>query len=960
MLIYGWWPLMLNGQPTSNPEATLQQIRVLDNEGQRMKAMRMLDDFLLQQEEQADSFYAEGLWLYGRLLQKEGKYRQAIDTFQHLRDWSHAHLDTLFLIDAHDNLAYCCFRIGNLDTARIHAEKAVDLARAAGEDRRIRHSLITLGTVFFEQHRYLSAMDYFVQALELAERDQDQADMAKAYHEIALVYKVQKQWSRADSVYQLSMQLAQKSGDPWTRLGILNDWGIVLKELGRYPEAEQKYQEALLLTDSLSYPPGKSIVRCNLGILQYEMANYERAFQLLTQAKQAGITYQMNGLQAESLIYLARTLLALNQPSAALGKGLEAADILEEDGDMKKTRNLQETLYMIYKAQGQYQQALQAYERYTAIRDSLGNQKTNYQITELETRYQSERQKRALLEKNNRIALLEQENRLARKQQTLVFGGSLILLLSLGLIFRSWNQNRIAERARLQKEAEQWAQLHHQKSRFLANLAHELRTPLTLISGPVDHFLERYGGQLTKQQQKWLQKASRNTHRLNVLVEEVLDLSRLEDQKLGVSEEPVALLSFVRRVFNQFESNAQLKVLHYNLQLPDQDPGWVLLDTAKVEKVLNNLLSNAIKFTDRGGRVALSLQAESDKLVFRVMDSGRGIDEADLPHIFDRYYQTRRSDLPLEGGSGIGLALARELTELLGGSLQVDSTFGKGSTFTFSLPLKVTNRSNGKPVSTANGSTALSVGPNPSPNAPVLLVVEDNPDMQDYLRAILEEDYRILSATNGEEALQVLDQQRPELILSDVMMPGMDGFTLLNQLKNKDHLADIPVVMLTARTDQRDKLTALHIGVDDYLTKPFSQQELQVRLQNILGFQRERKQQSEAASGTPLLSQADRQWLKKVENHLRAQIDNPAYTVRELAKTVNLSERQLSRRLKQLTGMPPSRYFREMRLQQARVILEKGTEQTVAEVSYAVGFDTPDYFSRLYLERFGKRPSDYL
>jgi signal transduction histidine kinase/CheY-like chemotaxis protein/AraC-like DNA-binding protein len=632
----------------------------------------------------------------------------------------------------------------------------------------------------------------------------------------------------------------------------------------------------------------------------------------------------------------------------------------------------------IYRQMGLLDSALANTERGYRMELALKEKDASNKVVEIEARYQNQQKQQQLEEQ--RLALRLKNNQLRFSFVTVL----LVLASAVGLFIgyrkqRQAKQKLVEQNALIQEQAAQLRTLDAAKSRFFANVSHELRTPLTLLLGPVRTLLHEH--QLTEKQTHLLHLAQRSGDQLNQLVTDLLDLGKLELGKLEVDARPTTLDAFFRHHLAQFESLAESRCVQYSAEVGLPDDAVANLDRAKCRQILNNLLSNAFKFTPSGERIAVSLTLADGCLHLVVADTGPGIHPDDLPHLFDRYFQTTRPDKPAEGGTGIGLALCQEYVHLMGGTIGVQSSPGTGSVFRVTIPVVLL------PVGVFSAHHLPSVAsesfPNhqppgvPAPQAaeklpveldadrPTLLVVEDNPDLQAYIRLILGERYRLLIAANGQEALRRLQTAGPSgvaLVLSDLMMPVMDGHQLLERLKADDATRHLPVVLLTARADAQDKLRALRIGVDDYLLKPFDEQELLAHIENLLTNQTARRQamtsEPKAGSSLPIVSQADRAWLERFERHVRQHLADATLNVPELAEHFAMSESTLLRQLKRLTGLSPVQYVQAVRLEEARRLLESRSGRSIAQVAARVGYDDARSFARSFRARFGKLPSD--
>ncbi|MCP4441296.1 MAG: response regulator [Aureispira sp.] len=525
----------------------------------------------------------------------------------------------------------------------------------------------------------------------------------------------------------------------------------------------------------------------------------------------------------------------------------------------------------------------------------------------------------------------------------------------------------------IEQQAKDLQALDKVKTRFFANISHELRTPLTLILGPLSYLLDNPNALNQPATIQKLQTMQKNGKSLLNLIEEILDLSKLESHKLALHEEPTLLHSFLSRIFSTFKSHAQHLGIHYQFNYTLDHNLTLALDRNKSSKIINNLLSNALKFTKKGGLVKLSVYEETNTLYIKVTDTGKGIHPDDLPHVFDRFFQAKNEAQIALGGTGIGLSLAKELATLMNGNLTVESIQGAGSSFLFTMPIKIVDLQYSFFPQINLASEEQNQDEQLLTNKEfTILLVEDNSEMRNFVGSLLLPYYHLLTASNGKKALELLESNKNQinLIISDIMMPEMDGFEFLEQLKAHDSFRNIPIVMLTARAAEHDKLKALTIGVDDYLTKPFSVGELLARTKNLLINYQERqlwqqqyteieKQESDKSKIEVLpktISKEDLKWIKRVEdfvqNNLSKTIDNEG-----LAKEFNQSARHFSRQLKKITGLPSAKYVKTIRLQTARTYLEQNTYTSIKEIAYTLGFASVSSFSKAYKQHFGKSPS---
>ncbi len=545
-------------------------------------------------------------------------------------------------------------------------------------------------------------------------------------------------------------------------------------------------------------------------------------------------------------------------------------------------------------------------------------------------------------------------------------------------------------------QAERLAEVDKLKSRFFANISHEFRTPLTLILGPANQMKESIKDPATLQK---LNLIKNNANKLYGLVNQLLDFSKVESGAMKLHVSNGDIITFLRRIVMSFESWAERKKIDLEFT-SDTDSVEGFFDADKLEKIVNNLLSNALKFTPDGASVSVSVSIDptltlplvrggndisplirgrerggqkgnrDGMVVISVSDTGSGIPAEHLPNIFNRFY--RADDSHHVEGTGIGLALVWELTQLHHGSVTVDSTLGKGSTFTVKIPIDqgrysaeeivaIPSETENAVIVESSPVYASSIAENSTDGKPIVLVVEDNPDLRAYIREFLTADYAVNEAGNGKEGLERATEVIPDIVISDVMMPEMDGFELCRALKQDVRTSHVPVILLTARAGTDSKIEGLEIGADDYVTKPFDSKELLARVKNLIEQRKQLRQKFSAGvvlkPGEVAVTSLDDSLLKKVMDVVEKNLGDENFSVEELAREACLSQRHLARKLQALTNLKPSEFIQYVRLQRSRELLEKNAG-SIADIAYKVGFGSPSYFSSCFRERFGYPPSE--
>ena len=534
------------------------------------------------------------------------------------------------------------------------------------------------------------------------------------------------------------------------------------------------------------------------------------------------------------------------------------------------------------------------------------------------------------------------------------------------IIINNINQKKMLWELK-QAEATSLKELDEAKTKLLTNISHEFRTPLTIMLGMARLIKEHPDEWFRKGSEKIIQ----NGHALLHLVNDLLDMARLEAGAMTVNCLQQDIITQLRYLVGSFSSVATEK--NIDLQFSPHSGEFIMdFDADKLMQIVSNLLSNALKFTPKDGKVELSTEnlPSQHSLSIRVKDNGPGIAAEHLPQIFDRFYRIENPLLQSQSGSGLGLALTRELITLMNGTVSVESEPGAGTQFTITLP--VTNEAPLKEKMTeietlefTDSAERFQINKLPPDNtsAPVVLIVEDNRDLTEYLQHILATEYRVVSAADGKSGLEQAFELIPDIIVSDVMMPVMDGIALLERLKSDIRTSHIPVVMLTAKADITSRLTGLEKGADEYLAKPFHEKELRIRLRNLIDM-RERMQQH-FASLTPDAAhlqdkslKIENEFIRKIRAFMEENIAAEEFEIQQLCRQMAMSRAQLYRKFKALTGKSVFEYLRTLRLHKAKELLLTST-LNVTQVCFDVGFNNLSHFSRIFTEEFGRKPSDF-
>ncbi len=554
--------------------------------------------------------------------------------------------------------------------------------------------------------------------------------------------------------------------------------------------------------------------------------------------------------------------------------------------------------------------------------------------------------------------------------------------LIIGSIYAFRKVIQVRERFRLdiknqEKENIQIQELDRLKTNFFTNISHEFRTPLTLIISPLEKYLSE-NDDLTITQRRRAESIYRNAKQLQKLINQLLDLSKLEAGRLYPEITQSDIIEFAEKVTNSFQDLAEQKNISLQF-ITNEKYLMAYFDSDMVEKILTNLLSNAFKFSREKGAIIVSIalkQSDNQQVIIKVTDNGIGISQENLSNIFNRFYQVHAHNHPQVVGTGVGLSLCKELAELHLGEILVSSGLAEGTTFSVYLPISKNafdvkwireeeNLRNNQQQQIVNANQYIDNQDVyiADKNKPIVLIAEDNEDLRLYIKEIFAQNFQILEAENGKCALRLAQENIPDIIISDWMMPQMTGVELCENIKTNAKTSHIPVIILTSKSSNESKLLGLETGADDYITKPFNASLLEVRVNNIL---ENRKKLRELFSNSPkikareiTLNSSDEHFLERIIKIVEDNLSNINLDITFLEEELKMSNMQLYRKLKSLTNLSGNEFIKNIRLKKAVQLLES-ENYNVSEIAYKVGFSDPSYFSRIFKKQYGKTPSDYL
>ncbi len=816
-------------------------------------------------------------------------------------------------------------KLGLLSTAVDNLNESLDIYEGLGDSLRLAIVYNAFGNHWLDEDND-QALEYYNKSFEIFQKIGNEEYIPHIYLSIGSYYASKKEFEKSHEYQFRALDLLQEKGDNGrTMVAALINIGESYEYLNELDDAYKFYIHALDLSKQLGHNPRLVDSYTHLG--QY---------------------YNIIGEYGNSISYLD-----------------SAMAIAREENFLVEIRDNADLMADSYEKMGDFETAFRYAKFYRNIYDSINRMQANALLKSYEWEREFNR------EIQHKDADLQQVKLLRNFAVIALF----LVVISLFYMYRNYRMKNRANAL--------LAEIDELKTRMFSNISHELRTPLTLILDPIQQMLD--DEQMKRPSIRSLKLMERNVNKILGLINQLLDLSKLDSGKLKIELSQGDVIRHLKIIALSFTSRAEKKNIHYSVKFPEEEI-VIYFDADKLDKILTNLVGNAIKYTADGGTVSVNVlvdregsrKQKSDEglqsLQIEVKDTGTGIPEEELSRIFDRFYQVRGKDEPERVGTGIGLSLTKELIDLLKGDITVESKVNLGTRFHLSIPLGTSHLDTSEYIILEESTTSEksyeehtesdSGKDQPShvgDDRQIILTVEDNEDIRTHITDNMEE-YNVMEAADGAAGLQIAVEQLPDLVITDLMMPKMDGVELCEKLKTDERTSHIPVIMLTAKTSVEDRIEGLETGADDYLTKPFNIKELRVRVKNLI---KQRQKLRERFRKELMLepreiavTSADERFIIQTLEIIEKNMSDEDFSVDQLGLELAMSRMQLFRKIKALTDQSPSEFIRTIRLKRAAHLI-KSNFGNLAEITYEVGFNHPSYFAKCFRELYGVAPSEF-
>ena len=862
----------------------------------------------------------------GRLYRKKGLFQAAIDTHRNQANTALRIGDTTQVIRAMNNIGTNFRRMGVLDQAARHHIEALRLSEE-----------------FTEKETYQARKNRVI-----------------SLNGLGNIYLTLDKRQAADSIFRLALKGEQSLGSDLGQAINYANIGALFDDDGQLDSARFYYERSLECNLRAKSDLGISLCHTYFGKLYEKQALWQEALHEYQLAYDA-MTHKIDDWHwMESCISLGRLYIKtgkIHQARQMIDKTLRTATRLNSWEHLSEAHNL---LYSYHKSLNDHKKALDHYLLSQAFADSVSSKEQKARVQNLRFQYEQN-------QKEQKINLLE-ENYAREHQSKTRFQYTALAIVVLSLIALSWLYYMLRMRERKRRMLQS---IEKMRRNFYTNITHEFRTPLTVILG-YSRMIEQ--GRISQNDELHHvgQIISQQGENLLELINQILDISKIKSEIGDAPWFRGNVVPLMTMICESFEGLAQQKDIAFDYMIKGQE---IEMDFAPdyMQKMLNNLLINALKYSVRGGSIRFEASVEDKQIVVVVADRGKGIPEQQLDHIFDLFYRCDTTEKAI--GTGVGLALVKQIVDLWHGKIQVKSSVGEGSVFTIQLPLAQHHKnlqklqdesiptSSNNPLSTP--SDPCEIQEHTAKDRPCVLIVEDNQAVAQYIISELKDRYSVQWAGDGGEGLKMALELIPDIMLCDVMMPQMDGYTLCEKVRSSELINHIPIVMITAKVSEQDRIKGIGRGADAYLNKPFNAEELHVQIASLLESRRLLREKfslrsiSQPAEYKVPNDDRNQQFLNRVISIVNNFMERTNLTNEEIASQMCISTRQLSRKIYAITGQTTQNFVMQIRLEQAKNLLDQQTDTSIGDIALRCGFNDSAYFSRVFKKTFQTTPSAY-
>lgn len=899
-----------------------------------------------------------------------GEYDEAMLTIKKASEINTKRNDLVALSYNLDNTGSLSNDLGQLDTALYYFEQSLEIRKELKDTLALTESIVSMAVVQMGYGNYDKALEYSYEALAYATQIKDTLNIGQSTYLIGTVKYYNFHFQEAINDLESALFMFEAINEKFMITSAFIAIAGCHAGLEDFEGAISNLEKSLQIAEEFNYTSHLAMILSHLAHSYGSMEQYPEALDYGNRALKLQEELNIPTDILGSLHILANIYLKMEDYDLAISYSNRALAMIEDESNYHDLAINHEIAYQAYQSTGDYEKAFGHLNNYMMAMDSLYYVEKDTEIANLTSTHDLKEQ-----ESENEVLRLSQELGQAtiERQNYLIVGaiGVILILAILAIIvYRSYVQRRkmSANLASLNDQLNasnmKLQSLNDYRTRLFANINHDFRTPLTLIKGYTDQISTNEENYLTQSSESDLKNLQKNTSILTQMTTEIQNLLLLEEGNLELTWSEIRLSPMLKLIVNMFDSKVVQQKKTLKLMTEISEELVFHADKLYFKKILFNLISNSLKHTVHGDSITVTASNIGDQIVLQVTDTGEGIDESYLPHVFDRFYQAPQQPYASKEGFGIGLSLVKELVTLHGGQITVESKKGIGTTFGFSLPLNLDKTTTNETFHSADQEVLadLSVTSEQTMNSYIpnqkektVLIVDDHEEIRSYIGSILNQDYDLAFAGHGKQALEILSMNKIDLIITDLMMPWLDGFELVDQLSKNEQFKNIPVVVVSARTSEVDKKMILDAGVNDFIAKPFEADDLRKRIANRINDTESIKSNAWQiiANDKDLTSNLEQSIIKKINQLIIDRIDDPNLTVEDLASEINASRSKTFRLIKELTQKTPKAYIKDIRLEYVHELIKKGKIKNASEGARAIGMLNGTEFKNQYQAKFG-------